>query len=52
MEITTADYPTPAKRPHNSRLSGEKLKRDFGFQMRPWQAMVEDCVTALLQAEG
>lgn len=30
-EITTADYPTKASRPANSRLDCAKLKRDFGF---------------------
>lgn len=29
--ITTADYPTKAVRPANSRLDCDKLQRDFGF---------------------
>lgn len=46
--ITTADYPTPAKRPANSRLSTAKLHADYGITPRPWQAAVADVLAALL----
>jgi len=45
--ITTSEYPTPARRPANSRLSTEKLSRDYGVQPRPWQAAVADIVAEL-----
>lgn len=35
--ITTAEYPTPAVRPANSRLDCSRLERDFGLQMPDWQ---------------
>ena len=35
--ITTAEYPTPAKRPANSRLDCSKLDRVFGVQLPVWQ---------------
>jgi dTDP-4-dehydrorhamnose reductase len=35
--ITTADYPTPARRPANSRLDCRKLARDFGLQLPSWK---------------
>lgn len=35
--ITTTDYPTPAKRPHNSRLDTGKLKSTFGLSLPHWQ---------------
>ncbi len=35
--ITSTQYPTPAKRPLNSRLSQEKLQRDFGLTMPEWK---------------
>ena len=40
--IATEDYPTPARRPRNSQLSTEKLKRDYGVQPRDWPTALED----------
>ncbi|MBX4956320.1 dTDP-4-dehydrorhamnose reductase [Rhizobium lentis] len=34
--IPTADYPTPAKRPANSRLNGDKLARLYGIRLPEW----------------
>jgi dTDP-4-dehydrorhamnose reductase len=45
--ITTDQYPTPAKRPANSRLETRKLSRDFGIQPRDWRAAVAEIVTEL-----
>lgn len=39
--ITTADYPTPARRPGNSRLDCRQLEADFGLQMPDWQPYLE-----------
>jgi dTDP-4-dehydrorhamnose reductase len=36
--ITTLDYPTPAKRPANSRLNCYKINNVFGIQQSDWQA--------------
>ncbi|MBY5328912.1 dTDP-4-dehydrorhamnose reductase [Rhizobium leguminosarum] len=35
--IPTADYPTPAKRPANSRLNGDKLARTYGIRLPEWK---------------
>ena len=35
--IRTEDYPLPAPRPQNSRLSTEKFERTFGVTLPPWQ---------------
>ncbi len=35
--ITTAEYPTPAKRPAYSRLDVSKLESDFGIVLPGWQ---------------
>jgi dTDP-4-dehydrorhamnose reductase len=47
--IPTSAYPTPAKRPANSRLSTEKLARDFGIKARPWHDAVGDVLATLLE---
>ncbi|MCC3245479.1 dTDP-4-dehydrorhamnose reductase [Methylocystis sp. WRRC1] len=46
--ITTADYPTPARRPANSRLDNTKLKERFGVALPPWRASLENCVARLV----
>jgi dTDP-4-dehydrorhamnose reductase len=35
--ITTADYPTAAKRPFNSRMNCSKLAEGFGWTMMDWK---------------
>ena len=52
VDITTADYPTAAKRPHYSHLSCDKLQQNWGITLRPWQPIVADIVAALLHEEG
>lgn len=37
VPIATNEYPTPAKRPSNSRLQCSKLKEQFGWKMMDWQ---------------
>lgn len=46
--IATADYPTPAKRPANSRLSTAKITADYGIHPRDWRAAVRDIVEELV----
>lgn len=46
--ITTAEYPTPARRPANSRLDCTRLRDAFGIEMPAWRAGVADCVQELL----
>ncbi len=49
--ITTAEYPTPAARPANSRLDCTKLQRDFGLQLPDWRNGVAACVCNLLAGD-
>lgn len=46
--ITTADYPTPARRPANSELSTLKFQQDFGYVPRHWREAVGDVLAARL----
>jgi len=47
--ITTADYPTPARRPANSRLSTTKLTADFGIVPRPWPEALANIMDELVR---
>jgi len=48
LPIPTADYPTPATRPLNSRLSTAKLQAAFGLTLPPWQQGVDRMLTEIL----
>jgi dTDP-4-dehydrorhamnose reductase len=48
--ITSAEFPTPARRPANSELDCSLFERTFGFGGRPWTEEA-DAITALLAAE-
>lgn len=39
--IPTSAYPTPARRPLNSRLDTSRLREAFGLALPPWQAQVD-----------
>jgi dTDP-4-dehydrorhamnose reductase len=47
--IGTADYPTPAKRPANSRLDSSRLARVFGVRLPDWRKSVQSVVTRLVR---
>jgi dTDP-4-dehydrorhamnose reductase len=42
--ITTAEYPTPARRPGNSRMNCEKLAERFGWKMMDWRDSLREVV--------
>jgi dTDP-4-dehydrorhamnose reductase len=46
--ITSADYPTLARRPANSRLDNEKLSRVYGLRLPEWRASLTVCCERLL----
>jgi dTDP-4-dehydrorhamnose reductase len=46
--IAAADYPTPARRPANSRLDNEKLARVYGVRLPEWRGSVAACCARLL----
>lgn len=45
--ITTAEYPTPAKRPAYSRLDTTSLQHDFGIVLPDWREALEDVLDTL-----
>ncbi|MCC5045949.1 dTDP-4-dehydrorhamnose reductase [Xanthomonas campestris] len=47
VPITTADYPTPAKRPAYSRLSIEKLQRDFDIVLPEWRSGLQRVIAEM-----
>ncbi|ATD68529.1 dTDP-4-dehydrorhamnose reductase [Luteimonas chenhongjianii] len=49
--ITTADYPTPAKRPAYSRLDISSLERDFGIALPSWQAALDGVLATLAASQ-
>ena len=42
--IPASEYPTPAKRPSNSRVSNEKLAQTFGIAAPDWRVSLKQCL--------
>ena len=40
-QLKTADYPTKAKRPHNSRFDLTRLREVFGIETPTWSEALE-----------
>jgi dTDP-4-dehydrorhamnose reductase len=45
--IATADFPTAARRPINSRLNCDRLRLSFGLELPDWRLGVRECVARL-----
>ena len=50
--ISTADYPTPAKRPANSRLDSSKLHEIHKVRLPDWRTSTDEVVTRLVEEQG
>ena len=48
--ITTADYPTKARRPAYSKLATGKLEAVYGIALPAWQTGLEQCLDSLIGA--
>jgi dTDP-4-dehydrorhamnose reductase len=47
--VPTSAFPTPAKRPHNSRMDTTKLQRTFDLYLPQWQTGVERMLSEVLE---
>lgn len=45
--ITTADYPTPAKRPAYSALDTQKIQAEYNLVIPSWKVSLEKCIAGL-----
>lgn len=50
--ISTADWPTPTRRPPDSRLDGAKLAQIFGVSLPDWRDSLPGIVKGLLAADA
>ncbi|MGB3812211.1 MAG: dTDP-4-dehydrorhamnose reductase [Shinella sp.] len=50
LPITTADYPTPARRPVNSRLDTAKLQKTFGLTLPHWQSGLDHVLQQIIRS--
>ena len=51
VPIPTSEYPTPARRPHNSVLSNDKFAKVFGFRLEHWQQPLREVMEAVRQTQ-
>jgi dTDP-4-dehydrorhamnose reductase len=45
--ITTADYPTPARRPANSALNCSRIAAVYDIVQRPWRDSLAECIAEM-----
>jgi dTDP-4-dehydrorhamnose reductase len=50
--ITSDDYPTPARRPANSRLTGDRLVAAHGVRLPDWRISLTDIVERLVRGDS
>ncbi|MBR3455782.1 MAG: dTDP-4-dehydrorhamnose reductase [Bacteroidaceae bacterium] len=46
--IHTAEYPTPATRPHYSVLDKTKIKNTYGITINHWETSLNQCISEIL----
>lgn len=52
VPISTAEYPTPVKRPANSVLDCTKIERNFGIRPRPWRDSLAEMIEQLYKVNA
>ena len=48
--VPTSAFPTPARRPHNSRMDTKKLRDTFDLRLPSWQTGVTRMLTEILES--
>ena len=46
-EVSSEEFPTPARRPKNSRLASDKFASQFGFRLSSWQVQLKEALVSL-----
>lgn len=46
-ELTTEEYPTPAKRPKRSTMCLDKIEKDYHIEPKHWENSLEECIITL-----
>lgn len=46
--ITTAEFPTPAKRPVRSTMCLDKIENTYGIELQHWENSLENCINTYL----
>ena len=49
--ITTAQYPTPAKRPKNTLMNKDKIAKTFSVNIADWKESLNTCMTILKEQQ-
>ena len=50
-KISSGEYPTPARRPLNSRLDTSKIEAVFGIKLPDWRVSLRETLADCLKAE-
>ncbi|MDF3788819.1 sugar nucleotide-binding protein, partial [Enterobacter hormaechei] len=50
--VSTTAYPTPARRPHNSRLNTMKFQQNFNLVLPAWHVGVKRMLAELFTAQS
>jgi dTDP-4-dehydrorhamnose reductase len=51
VPVSSSEYPTPARRPANSRLDCTRLRQVFNFTMPPWQQSAAAVISEILDSQ-
>jgi dTDP-4-dehydrorhamnose reductase len=52
VPVSSSEYPTPARRPANSRLDCTRLRQTFNFTMPPWQQSAAAVIAEVLNSQS